>query len=78
MRLSSQMHDGIDPMLMQQFTHQRAIADATLNKHMSRIILKIRKASAVSRIGELVEIDHFLDDHAHLAGAFPKQVSDKI
>ena len=78
MRLSSQMHDGIDPMLMQQFTHQRAIADAPLDKNMPRIILKIRKARAVSRIGQFVEIDHFLDDHAHLARAFPKQVSDKI
>ena len=67
MRLGSQMHDGIDPMLVQQFANQSAVTYASLNKNMPRITLNIRKTRAVTRIGELVEIDHFLDDHAHLA-----------
>ena len=74
MRLSGKVYDRVDGMLRQQARHERGVTDVALRENIARIMRAIREVGRVARVGELVEVDQFVQQRVASGQPLPHEV----
>lgn len=76
--LRSEVHDGIDVMVTQEFGETFAVEDVALHKNVAGIVLQCGEVGEVPGVGQLVQVDDALNFHAMVLPGLAEEIVNEV